>query len=259
MPAALLAALALAAAPPVLPFGPEERMDFTVTYLGLKVGTARIAVGRPIDSLLPVFLQARTGGIASIADVREALVSNLDTATLLPRLATLDAVEPGYRHSDRTHFDREAGKATFTSRGKSESTEVVEIPPGTIDFVALIFRLRTLPLPDGARQEFPVLAGSKVNQVVIEVEGRERVETAAGTFPAVRVRIPTGFTGKFSERNPTYVWFSDDPRRIVVRIGTDFVIGRAVATLVGYAPGQPPAPAAPAAPPAAVGTGPAGR
>lgn len=256
MPPALLASLlaALAAAPPALPFAPEERMDFTVTYLGLKVGTARIAVGRPIDSLLPVFLQARTGGIASIADVREALVSNLDTATLLPRLATLDAVEPGYRHSDRTHFDREAGKATFTSRGKSESTEVVDVPPGTLDFVALIFRLRTLPLPDGARNEFPVLAGSKVSQVVTQVEGRERVETGAGTFPAVRVRIPTGFTGKFSERNPTYVWFSDDARRVVVRIGTDFVIGRAVATLVAYAPGQPPA-----APPPAAGAGPAAR
>ncbi len=241
MPALLLAALVLSAAPPALPFAPEERMDFNVSYLGLKVGTARIAVGQPIDSLLPVFLQARTGGIASIADVREALVSNLDTATLLPRLATLDAVEPGYRHSDRTHFDREAGKATFTSRGKSESTEVVDVPPGTLDFVALVFRLRTLPLPDGARNEFPVLAGSKVSQVVTVVEGRERVETGAGTFQAVRVRIPTGFTGKFSERNPTYLWFSDDARRIVVRIGTDFVIGRAVATLVSYEPGRLPA------------------
>ena len=247
MAAALVASLALVltAAPP---FAPEERMDFTVHYLGLKVGTARIAVGQRVDGILPVTLAARTGGIAAVADVREFLVSHLDVETLLPRLATLDAVEPGYRHSDRTSFDREAGKATFVSRGKSESTEIVPIPPGTIDFVALLFRLRTLPLDDGARHQFPVLSGSRLNQVVAQVEGRERVETDAGTFPAVRVRIPTGFTGKFSEKNPTYVWFTDDARRIVVRITTDFAIGRAKAELSAYQPGKPDEAGASAAP-----------
>ena len=44
--------------------------------------------------------------------------------------------------------------------------------------------------------------------------------------------------GKFSEKNPTYVWFSDDPRRVVVQISSDFAIGRANARLVHYQPGQ---------------------
>jgi hypothetical protein len=250
MPAALLAALALAALPEALPFAPEERMDFTVHYLGIKVGTARIAVGQRLDGILPVILQARTGGIAAIADVREHMVSRLDVATLLPRVATLDAVETGYRHSDRTTFDRPGGTATFVSRGRSESTEVVPIPPDAIDFVALVFRLRTLPLADGARHGFPVLAGSRLNQVVAQVEGREEVRTELGSFRAVKVRIPTGFTGKFSEKNPTFIWFSDDARRIVVRIGADFAIGRAVATLDAYAAGAWPAP-----PPAEMGPG----
>jgi len=221
-------------------------MDFTVTYLGIKVGTARISVGQRVDGLLPVLLLARTGGIAAIADVREALVSHLEVDTLLPRLATLEAVEPGYRHSDRTTFDRAAGVATFVSRGRSESTERIPIPPEAVDFVALVFRLRTLPLPDGARQAFSVLSGSSLSPVEARVEGREAVDTEVGRFPAVKVRIPTGFTGKFSEKNPTFVWFSDDSRRIVVRIGTDFAIGRATALLTGYAAGAPllrPAPA----------------
>jgi hypothetical protein len=68
----------------------------------------------------------------------------------------------------------------------------------------------------------------------------------------VKVRVPTGFDGKFSEKNPTFVWFSDDERRVVVRISTDFAIGRADADLDAFRPGTAAAPAqAPPSDPAA--------
>jgi hypothetical protein len=67
---------------------------------------------------------------------------------------------------------------------------------------------------------------------------RESVRTEAGRFAAVKVRVPTGFDGKFSEKNPTYVWFSDDVRRVIVKISTDFAIGRAEAELTSYQPGR---------------------
>ena len=114
------------------------------------------------------------------------------------------------------------------------------MPPDTVDFVALVYRLRWLQLQPGAKHEFRVLAGRKVNTVLAEVLGRERVETKAGTFEAVKVRVPTGFTGKFSEKNPTFVWFSDDDRRIVVQLTADFAVGHATAALVAYAPGALP-------------------
>jgi hypothetical protein len=113
----------------------------------------------------------------------------------------------------------------------------VNVPPGTLDFVALVFRLRTLSLEEGARYTFPVLNGKIVSTVVAEVVGRETLSTKAGKFPTVKVRVPTAFNGKFSEKSPTFVWFSDDARRIVVRLSTDFAIGRALADLTDYEPG----------------------
>jgi hypothetical protein len=113
----------------------------------------------------------------------------------------------------------------------------VDVPPGTVNFVGLVFKLRGLPLEPGTRHEFPVLAGRRLKTIAAEVLGREEVETKAGKFPAVKVRVPTGFTGKFSEKNPTLVWFSDDARRIVVRITSDFAVGHATASLVSYSPG----------------------
>lgn len=233
-------ALAVATAPAVLPFAPEERMEYSVHYLGVRVGKARISVGRPEGDILPVFLETGTAGIVRIVNVRQQLATYLDVETGLPRSASLDAHESGYHHTDTAVFDRAAGKATVRQQGKFDNTYVIDVPADTVDFVALVFRLRALPLEAGGRHDFNVLAGRKVNQITAEVVARERVDMGSGgRFETVKVRVPTGFTGKFSEKNPTYVWFSDDPRHLVVQIQTEFSIGRATARLTEYEPGAP--------------------
>ncbi len=232
--------IVLAATTAAVPFAPGERMEFSITYLGITMGKARISVGNPEGPVLPVFLEARTAGIASIVTVRDQLATYLDVETGLPRWSSLDAVESGYRHTDTAHFDRAAGKANVRLKGKYDNTYVVDAAPDAVDFVALVFRLRVLPLETGARHEFQVLAGKTVSRVVAEVLGRETLSTKAGTFATVKVRVPTGFTGQFSEKDPTIVWLSDDPRRIVVRIATEFAIGHATAGLVSYRPGARP-------------------
>lgn len=230
-------ALALALGPATVPHAPGERMDFNVSYLGMRMGKARISVGKPEGRILPVFLESRSTGIASVVTLRQQLASYLDAETGLPQSSSLDAVEGSYKHKDTADFDRDAGKAKVRERGKYDNTYLIDVPEGTLDFISMVFRLRTLPLDPGVRHEFVVLAGTKVNKVVAEVTGRETVDTKAGSFRAVKVRVPTGFSGKFSEKNPTFIWFSDDARRIVVQITTDFAIGHATASLASYAPG----------------------
>jgi hypothetical protein len=231
-------ALALAlSAPAALPHVPGERMEYSVSYMGVTMGRARLSVGRIEGEILPVFLESRTTGLMSLVSLRQQLASYLDVDTGLPRRSSLDAEEAGYRHTDTTQYDRAAGKASVRQRGKHDNTYELEVPPETVDFVALVFQLRRVPLEPGTRLPFHVLSGKRVAEVTVEVTGREVVSTRAGDFTAVKVRVPTGFTGRFSEKNPTYVWISDDPRRIVVRITTDFSIGQATAGLVSYQPG----------------------
>jgi hypothetical protein len=219
------------------PYAPQERMQYTITYVGLPMGKARLSVGKPEGTILPVLLEAKTSGVVGFVNIKEQLASYVDTTTGLPRTFSIDAVEPNYRHTSHTRFDRETNRATVQDRGKFVTTAEVNVPPGTLDFVALVFRLRTLPLEEGARHTFPVLNGKVVSTVVAEVVGRETLSTKAGKFPTVKVRVPTAFNGKFSEKTPTFVWFSDDARRVVVRLSTDFAIGRALADLTDYEPG----------------------
>jgi hypothetical protein len=81
--------------------------------------------------------------------------------------------------------------------------------------------------------------GRKETAKPTKVAAKTAKATKAGKFATVKVRVPTRFSGKFSEKSPTYVWFSDDERRIVVRISTDFSIGRVIADLASYTPGKP--------------------
>ncbi len=238
----LAPALALAvalSAPAAVPYAPDEVMAFSIDLHGIPMGKARIAVGQPEGTILPVFLQARTSGLLAVVDLKQQLASYLDLETGLPRSASIDSVEPGYRLVTTTRFERASGKATVREKGKFDNTYEIDVPPEATDFVALVFRLRTLVLEPGRTYAFDVLSARDVQRVETRVEARESVSTRAGKFETLKVRVPTKFSGKFSEKSPTYVWFSDDARRIVVRISTDFSIGRVIADLTSYKPGKP--------------------
>ena len=222
----------------------NERMEFTLSYLGLTMGKARLFSGKVDELTTPIFLQAQTASIASIFTLKQQLSSYVDTATGLPRSAQLDALEGSYRHSDTTRYDRDRETATVREVGNRDEVRTFGIPPGTLDFVSLVYRLRHLPLAPGTKYLFHVLAGRILSTEEVEVVGREELSTGIGKVQTFKVRVPTAFAGKFAEKHPSFVWITDDPRRIVARITTDFAIGHATASLDSYTPGE--APVAPA-------------
>lgn len=219
---------------------PGERIDLEVQFQGLPVGRGRIQVEPPSGAVQPIRLEARTTGVVSVVKLRQLLTTYVDTRTGLPRSASHDSVEGNYRATTTTDYDRARNRAVVVRRGsKSVNRNEVEAPAGTLDFLALVFKLRSLPLAQGQRHDFHVLAGRNVSKIVAEVTGREQVETSAGKFEAWKVRVPTNFSGEYSEKKPTFVWLSDDARRLVLRISVQLGIGRIEAQLAGYTPGVP--------------------
>jgi hypothetical protein len=239
-----LVALLLAAASLLPPrYAPGERTTYSIVFMGMRMGVATISVGEPSAQGVPVRLEAHTTGLAgAVQSLREELSSLLEPETGLPISAAIDKKEGSWKHYDTTDFDRAAGEATLVERGKRVLTKKFAIPKDALEFVSLLFQLRRMPLEPGDRRTFPVVAGDKVHDVIVEVMERETLDTKAGTFPTLKIRIPTGFTGKFSQKNPTYVWLSDDDRRVVVQMTMDLSLGSGRAELVSYEPGRPPAP-----------------
>ncbi len=235
---AAAALLAFSAAARAGAFTPGEETVFQVRYLNLPTGEGRILVGEPQGQVWPVVFQARTEGIAGFIDIREHLVSYWDASSRLPRGMDLRAYEVGDYHVDSARFDRVNGQATVSrTRNGRRSEKTFPVPSDVHDLTSAFMWLRLQPLEVGQRHDIPVVASSKQFTVVAEVLGREKVETPAGTFPTVKVKVRTALEGKFSTKRDSFMWLSDDPRHILVRASAEFAVGSIVATLKSYRPG----------------------
>lgn len=238
--AAAIAALLSLAAPAGAggaPFHPGEQIDLSIDFLRIPTGQARITVGRPEGAIWPVVMQARTDGIARVADIRQHIVAYWDPAAGMTRGYDLAAVEMSYRHQDRARYDREKGKAQVVVQGKSRTEKSVDIPADVHDLASVFLWLRLQPLRDGDHHELPLFSSDRVFTLVADVLGRESIEVPAGRFDAVRVRVRTAFEGQFKTRRDSLLWFSDDPRRVLVQASADFVVGSLVARLESYRAG----------------------
>jgi Protein of unknown function (DUF3108) len=235
------AALALATSAPALAaggFAPGEQIDFSIDYLGVHTGEARIRVGDAEGSVWPVITQARTDGLASIVDIREHLVSYWDSEAHIPRGSDLQAVEVGDRHNDSARFDRENGTATVRVVRKGRKAEnTYPLDPLAQDFASAVLWLRMQPLDADALFEIPVFTTKGTFKLLASVVGREQVTTPAGRFEAWKVQVRTAFDGKFASKRDTFIWFSADENKVPVRVSAEFALGSVVVNLTSYRPG----------------------
>jgi hypothetical protein len=221
-----------------LPFAPGEQIDLSIDYLHLHAGQARILVGRPEGAIWPVICQGKTDGLAALLDIREHYVSYWDVEARNSRGSDVNAIEVGDRHTDRSRFDRDNGKATIqvVRHGRARVT-TRDVPPDVRDLASALFEVRMKPLAPGTVYEFPVFSGTDTFMLHAEVEGGEALTTPAGRFQTARVRVRLGFKDKFKTDRDAHVWISNDERRVPVRMSADFAVGNVTATLTGYRPG----------------------
>jgi hypothetical protein len=233
--AALIAAARTATAEAFAP-GEETVMQFR--YLNVPTGEGRITVGQPAGDVWPVIFQAKTDGIAGFIDIREHLVSYWDSTSQLTRGFDLRAYEVGDYKVESTRFDRANRKAINERRLKgNRSVKTLDVPENVHDLTSALMWLRLQPLQPGERHEVPVCSGTRQFTLVAEVLERETVETPAGTFPSVKMKVRTAFEGKFSTKRDSFIWLSDDARHVIVRMSAEFAVGSIVATLKSYRPG----------------------
>lgn len=221
---------------------PGEELVLGVSYLGVPTGEAKMKVGQPEGDIWPVVFQARTSGAASLLDVREHMVSYWDAPLRLSRGSDLQAYEIGDFHTDSARFSRVPGEPTRVTvvearKGKKPKTKILEVPHEALDLTGAFLWLRMQDLAVGARLEVPIVSGTSQFTLFAEVVDREEVKTPAGKFPCFKVRVRTGFRGKFSTKRDTFLWLADTVDRRLVKASAEFAVGSIVAELKSYRPG----------------------
>ena len=160
--------------------------------------------------------------------------SLLDPATLLPEHLVFKRREGKKKEDIEYLFHRKEGTVTVLKGGTAET---LEMPSGTHDIISCLYYARsTLSLQPGSSLTMNIYHDKKNRKVDVLVEEIETVRGPWGEIEAARVLVIMPFHGLFLNQGNIRVWFTNDDRRIPVKMKAKVIIGSIVADLVGGLP-----------------------
>ncbi len=218
------------------PFGPGERLKFSVQYGIIHAGTAYLEVtdvkdyeGRPVYTLVA---RAESNAFFSrFYKVRNYIESYMDQEGRYSRRFYESRREGGFRKKEEIRFDQARRQAIYPD-GTS-----LPIPPQVQDALSSFYYTRFLPLPVGGSVLFDYHASRKSLPLEVKVLGREQVETPAGKYSCVLVEPILKAGGIFKKKGRLWIWLTDDERRLPVQMKSKVTIGSVSVVLVEAKPG----------------------
>lgn len=216
-----------------------EELTYEISWLFITAGTAVMAVSdagsdgdRPLAKLLTT-AQSRPA-ITKFFPVDNRVESIVDPATLLPEHLIFKRREGKKKEDIEYIFHQKEGTVTAVKNG---ATEIQEMPPGTQDVISCLYFARSeLLLQPGSSLTMNVYHDKKNRKLDVQVEEIETVSGPWGEVEAARVLVIMPFQGLFLNKGNIRVWFTNDDRRIPVRMKAKVVIGSIVADLVSGLP-----------------------
>lgn len=225
--AAFLAISLLAPHPVDRAFAEGETLDYSLTWMRITGGAARITIGPdPADATrYRITSVARSNpSFARVFKVRDEIETtvNREDFSTLRYVKRLD--EKGDRIEEVTTI--EDGIATRTRR----KVKKVPVPRPVFDPISVIQHFRRFELTPGRSFDLTLISDGKVYHVVARVVRREEVQTPAGRFSTVLVE-PRMTSGGVEREEKLFIWYSDDERHLPVRIRTQIPVGSITASL----------------------------
>jgi hypothetical protein len=202
---------------------PEE-LAYRVDFIGITMGYARfryqgkVSIGGKTAYHLNV--RAWTSGVLSyIYPINDTIDYYLDAETLAP--IRQEFTRPEREKDDVALYDQETGRITYRYRQSGALRKEVDTIPSVYDpvSVAYYFRWRDLGVEDRPRN---VYGGRKVYQIASRVLGYERIRTEHGEVDTIVVLPLIRRDGKPDDKGDLKIWFSNDERRVPVRLYAKF-------------------------------------
>lgn len=217
-----------------VPFGIGESLVYDVKYGPLRVGNGRMEVigidtirGRPAWHL-KLELRAGIPGFRVV----NVLESWLDVSTLESLRYRQDTDQGGKKERREVEMYPERGvyqETDWRERGGNGLTEIkkpeAEMSREPLDQASFLFFARTLPLEAGRTHSYSRFYKPPNNPVTLAVLRRETTSVPAGRFPSVVVRPIFKSNGIFGQNGKAEVWFTDDDRRLMIRMETKVAFG----------------------------------
>jgi Protein of unknown function (DUF3108) len=215
------------------PFLVGEELTFKAHFGVLSAGTARMRV-EAIDTVRGREAYrisfAIDGGIIGFR-IHDRYESWMDVETLSSLRHKQDISEGRYRRKTTYEIYPEIGKY----RKNDDSLETsVENP---LDDGSFVYAVRAMAIGVGDTLRVDRYFRPDRNPVVLIGDRREEVTVRMGMFKSIVVRPKIHANGIFGENGDAEIWFTDDARRLPVRIKSHFAKFSLNLSLESYNPG----------------------
>ena len=216
------------------PFQIGEQLTYEIRWMNIKAGTAVMRVtavtgGNPPLVKLVTTAQSRPA-ITKFFPVDNRVESILNPETLLPEHLTFRRREGKKKEDMEYTFDQKEGTVIEVKGG---STETLPTLPHTQDAISCLYYVRSELTPrSGSSLTMNVHHDTKNYTLNVLVEKVETLKGPWGELDTIRVFVVMPSQGIFLNQGNIRVWFTNDARRIPLRMKAKVVVGSLVADLV---------------------------
>lgn len=231
------------------PFRVGEKVTFDVSYFNITAGELNMET-KPfvmVNGRKAYHFEAsgKTGSFFSkIYAVDDKVSTYLDFEEMRPLSLQVSIKESNQLGETRTFYDWKDLKASYWQKkivkGKGERNKKLdwEILPYSQNVVSIAWYLRAFHLQTG--KKFAVRVADEGKNIVFtgDVIRREKLKTAVGDLDTVVVSPRITADGVFKPIGEVLIWFTDDDRKLLVRLESKIKIGTIVAKVREIERGQ---------------------
>jgi hypothetical protein len=207
----------------------KENLSYDIYWLGIYVGNAVIEAVNDQGTLRITSRINSTPFISTfytVEDYAESLIR--DGRSIHFRIKQR---EGRYKSDKETIFDVSNKKVIYFDYLKNKKKEY-DIDSVIWDVISGFYYLRTLPLVIGKVIYIDIFDSNKLLKAEVSVLRKEKVKVSGiGEVATVVVKPDLKSEGLFHRKGDIFIWFTDDEKRIPVKVETKVPIGKVVAEL----------------------------
>jgi len=209
----------------------REKLYFELYWLGIYVGNATFEAVQSNGELKITSQAHSTPFVSTFYKVEDYAESTLVNG--VPVHFRITQHEGKYRSNKETIFDKNGKKVTFINHLKETMEEHTMEGRDPWDVISAFYYLRTNSMETGKKISLSVFDSNKFLTAEVTVVGREQIEDAdQRMIDTVIVKPVLHSDGLFKNKGTILVWFTDDEKRLPVRMETEVPVGKVIAKLM---------------------------
>ncbi len=221
-------------------FGIPERLDYDLSWTGIKAGTASLEITKNGDGFRIVSTAESAAWVSVFYRVEDRVETFVERTADREgpgrtKLYRVQLREGRHRRHKEVAFDHDQKTARFVDFLGDEKKNF-PISAASLDPLAGFYHLRGHDLAVGRSVYLDIFDSKKRWDVEVQILRRERLSTILGEIDTIVVKPLLKSEGIFSRKGDVLIWLTDDSRKIPVKLQSKVAVGAVSATLTKITP-----------------------